>query len=153
MNESEPGLADTITAALSPRDTPSRAECDRTPSPAMLHALEQFNRGEYWEQHETLEEVWRAEPDQGIRNLYKGIIQVGVGFYHLTRGNYRGVIKVLARGINYLKPYAPSCYGIDVGRLIREASVIYDQARRLGPDHLNEIAHLDLPQVHLEKEQ
>ncbi|RIK32935.1 MAG: DUF309 domain-containing protein, partial [Chloroflexi bacterium] len=52
----------------------------------MLRALEQFNRGEYWAQHETLEEIWRAEPDPTIRNFYKGILQIGVGFYHLRKG-------------------------------------------------------------------
>ncbi len=143
-------LAGTISAAISPHDVPSRKCCDRTPSPQMLHAFEQFNRGEYWEQHETLEEVWRAEADTSIRNFYKGIIQVGVGLYHLRRGNYRGVMKVLARGITYLKPYAPECFGVDVARLIHEASFIYHRARELGPDRLNEIPFEQLPQVHWE---
>ncbi len=141
-------LADTITAVLSPRDRPSRECCDREPTPQMLKAFEQFNRGEYWEQHETLENVWRSERDPSIRNFYKGIIQVGVGFYHLSKGNYRGVVKVLARGINYLKPYAPECYGVEVARLIQEASVIYHRARELGPERLGDIPRASLPKVH-----
>ncbi len=148
MSESEKNLADNISASLSPRDPPSRTGCTRTPSPQMLHAFEQFNRGEYWAQHETLEEVWRAEADKSIRNFYKGIIQVGVGFYHLTRGNFRGASKVLARGINYLKPYAPDCYGVDVARLIAEAGAVYHQMQVLGPDRLNEIAPESLPRIY-----
>ncbi len=143
-----PDLSDTITAALSPRDPPSRDECSRSPSPEMRKAFEQFNRGEFWEQHETLENVWRAEPDSSIRNFYKGIIQVGVGFYHLTRNNYAGVMKVLARGINYLKPYAPECCGVDVARLVWEASIVYHRARELGPGRLDEIPPRDLPRIH-----
>ncbi len=137
-----------IEAAISPRDHPTRACCDRAPSAQMLAAFEQFNRGEFWEQHETLEAVWRAETEPSIRNFYKGIIQVGVGFYHLRRGNYPGVIKVLGRGIRYLEPYAPECCGVDVARLLSEAKAIYFQARDLGPARLGEIGASELPRVH-----
>ncbi len=140
--------AETIDAAISPRDTPSRELCDELPSAEMIKGLEQFNRGEYWDQHETLEGVWRAESRASIRNLYKGIIQVGVGFYHLTRVNYAGVMKVLPRGITYLWPYTPECCGVDVARLISEASAIYRRARELAPDRLGEIQMDSLPKVH-----
>lgn len=137
-----------IPAPISSRDAPTRACCDRAPTPEMLYAFGQFNRGEYWEQHETLETIWRAETDATIRNFYKGILQIGVGFHHLRKGNYNGVIKVLGRGINYLKPYAPECYGVDVARLIAEASAVYWQARekeKLEPRDLQ----IELPQVHV----
>lgn len=126
------------------------SRCRDNPTPPMLHAFEQFNRGEYWHQHETLENVWRAEQDQSIRNFYKGILQVGVGFHHLTRHNYRGVIKVLTRGIRYLEPYAPRCMGVDVQRLMDEASAVLSQVQALGPDRLDEIKIAELPRVHYE---
>src|ERR687885_401454 len=151
MAEQTRALADTITAVISTRDRPSRECCDRQPTPLMIKAFEQFNRGEYWHQHETLETVWRAETDPSIRNFYKGVLQVGVGFHHLTRRNYRGVMKVLARGINYLKPYAPDCYGVDVARLIAEASAVYLRAQELGPERLDEIPPGMLPKVQLKK--
>lgn len=140
-----------ISAPLSPRDSPTRACCDRAPSPEMLHAFEQFNRGEYWEQHETLETIWRAEQDATIRNFYKGILQVGVGFHHLRKGNYNGVLKVLGRGINYLKPYAPECHGVDVARLIEEASAVYWQVREKGRLEIGDGQAIELPQVHWRK--
>ncbi|MGE5138049.1 MAG: DUF309 domain-containing protein [Rudaea sp.] len=149
MDEANSNAADAIEAELSPADVPSREGCGREPTPQMLRAFEQFNRGEYWDQHETLEEVWRAEADSSIRNLYKGIIQVGVGFHHLGRNNFPGTMKVLARGINYLKPYAPECYGVDVARLIRESSSVYHRARDLGPGRLGEIGLDTLPKIHL----
>ena len=122
--------------------------CDDRPTAQMLHAFDQFNRGEYWHQHETLEEIWRAETDETIRNFYKGILQVGVGFYHLTRRNYNGAVKVLARGINYLTPYAPRCMGVDVRRLIDEATRVLEQVRALGPERIGEVNLADLPRVH-----
>lgn len=138
-----------VPAILSPRDPPTRACCDRAPTAEMRHAFEQFNRGEYWHQHETLELVWRAEEDGSIRNFYKGILQVGVGFHHLRKGNYNGVVKVLGRGINYLKPYAPSCYGVDVARLIEEASVVFWRVWDGGAEGIDGLKEIELPLVHL----
>ena len=126
--------------------------CDDRPTAQMLHAFDQFNRGEYWHQHETLEEIWRAETDETIRNFYKGILQVGVGFYHLTRRNYNGAVKVLARGINYLTPYAPRCLGVDVRRLIDEMTRVLEKIRALGPERIGEVNLADLPRVHFEIE-
>jgi predicted metal-dependent hydrolase len=141
--------SENIPAVLSQRDPPTRECCGREPTAEMLHAFEQFNRGEYWEQHETLELVWRAETDASIRNFYKGILQIGVGFHHLRNGNYNGAIKVLGRGINYLKPYAPECYGVDVARLIREASPVWWKVKELGSDRIDEVKGMELPLVHL----
>ena len=138
-----------ISAVLSTVDPPTRDCCDRAPSREMLHAFEQFNHGEYFEQHETLELIWRGETDATIRNFYKGILQVGVGFHHLRKGNYNGVIKVLGRGINYLKPYAPECYGVDVARLIGEASAVYWRVREKGELGIWEMREIELPQVHV----
>ena len=138
----------TIPAVLSPTDPPTRECCDRVPTPEMVKAFEQFNRGEYWHQHETLENVWRAESDKTIRNFYKGVLQVGVGFHHLRNGNYNGVIKVLGRGINYLKPYAPECYGVEVARLMQEAEAGYWQVREAGAEGIGALTAMDLPRVH-----
>ena len=122
--------------------------CRDRATPQMIHGFDQFNRGEYWHQHETLETVWRAEQDEAIRNFYKGILQVGVGFHHITRRNYNGAVKVLTRGIDYLQPYAPRCMGVDLRRLIDEATRVLEQVRALGPDRIDEIEITDLPRVH-----
>lgn len=127
---------------------PDNVRCRDVPTAEMIRALEQLNRGEYWRQHETLENVWRAEQDESIRNLYKGILQVGVGFHHLTRGNFRGVVKVLTRAINYLLPYSPTCMSIDVERLIAEGTAVLELVIALGPERIKEIDASELPRVH-----
>ena len=114
----------------------------------MIYAFEQFNRGEFWQQHETLETIWRAEKDESIRNFYKGVLQVGVGFNHITRQNYRGTVKVLTRGIAYLAPYAPRCMGVDVARLVAEATRILVLVRELGEERIDEINIAELPRVY-----
>ena len=71
---------------------------DEPPPPALLSGVEQFNAGEYWECHETLETLWRTEP-RPVRDLYQGILQVGVAFHHLRNDNVPGAIKMLRRGL------------------------------------------------------
>ena len=118
------------------------------PNAELIRALEQFNRGEYWEQHETLEVLWRAERDESMRDLYKGILQVGVGFYHITRRNYAGAVKVLGRGIGYLRRYAPWCQGVDVAQLIEESTQVLERLHALGATRIAEIDVSQLPRVH-----
>ncbi|HLY32340.1 MAG TPA: DUF309 domain-containing protein, partial [Ktedonobacterales bacterium] len=114
----------------------------------LLVGIEQFNRREYFECHETLEAVWNAEPGL-IRVLYKGILQVGVGCYHLLRGNFRGALIKLQSGADYLEPYAPRCMGVEVGRLIADAHSLRAEVERLGPDHLADVDHSLLPVIQL----
>lgn len=111
---------------------------DEAPSPALLHGIEQFNHREYFECHETLEGIWIKE-QRPIRTLYKGILQVGVGCYHLLRNNYRGATIKLDSGARYLEPFAPRCMGVDVARLIADARALHRTLTTLGPDHFREI--------------
>ena len=83
-------------------------------------AIEQFNRCEYFEQHETLERMWRSEPGP-VRDLYRAILQIGVGLYHFKRGNLAGALSLLERGLQSLAPFSPTCLGIDVARFVAEA--------------------------------
>ena len=118
------------------------------PNAELIRALEQFNRGEYWEQHETLETLWRAERDEAMRGFYKGILQTGVGFYHITRRNYAGAVKVLGRGVGYLRRYAPWCQGVDVAQLIAESTQVLERLHALGATRIAEIDVNQLPRVH-----
>lgn len=131
------------------KELPRRsARCDAAPPPGLLAGIAQFNAGEFWECHETLEELWRPEPDH-IRYLYQGILQIGVGFYHLRRGNWRGAVNKLRSGIAYLAPSAPTCLGVDVARLRGEASAVLGALDALGPERVGEYAAGRLPTVRL----
>lgn len=117
-----------------PEEQP-RARCDEPPAPELLRAIEQFNAHEYFECHETLEAIWNAELGP-IRVLYKGILQVGVGCYHLLRHNYRGATIKLQTGIDYLAPFAPRCMGIDVAKLMADAAHLRAALVALGPERI-----------------
>lgn len=131
------------------RKEPTRrsARCDEPPPPGLLAGVAQFNAGEYWECHETLEDLWRVEPDH-IRYLYQGILQVGVGLHHLRRGNWRGAVNKLRGGLGYLAPSAPACQGLDIARLRAEAGTLLAALEHLGPARLAEYDASATPQVH-----
>ena len=76
--------------------------CSRSPSPTLLAAVRQFNEGRYFACHETLEELWIAEPGE-LRRLYQGMLQVGVGLHHLQQGNERGALSLLDKGTQLLR--------------------------------------------------
>ncbi len=122
---------------------------DEAPPPGLLHGIEQFNHHEYFECHETLEGIWIKER-RPIRTLYKGILQVGVGCYHLLRGNYRGAIIKLDSGARYLEPFAPQCMGVDVARLIADARTLHATLTQLGPDHFRKVDLSLLPIIQVD---
>jgi predicted metal-dependent hydrolase len=122
--------------------------CSEPPPPALLEGIEQFNRGEYFEQHETLELLWRAEP-RDVRRLYQGILQIGVAFHHLRRLNHHGTVYMLTRGSRYLAPFAPQCQRVDVEALLRAAAQALEEVERLGPDRLDEFNWRLAPRVRL----
>jgi predicted metal-dependent hydrolase len=122
------------------------AACDEPPPDALLEGIAQFNRGEFFEQHETLELLWRAERRE-VRRLYQGILQIGVAFHHLRRGNHHGTVYMLTRGPAYLRPFAPRCQAVDVARLIGDAETALREVQRLGPGRLHEFDWRLTPRV------
>ena len=122
--------------------------CDEPPPAALLEGIAQFNRGEFFEQHETLERLWRAER-RDIRYLYQGILQIGVAFHHLRRLNHHGAVYMLTRGSRYLAPFAPCCQGVDVDALLRDAAAALREVERLGPSRLSEFDWRLVPTVQL----
>jgi predicted metal-dependent hydrolase len=122
--------------------------CDQPPPPALLEAIAQFNRGEFFEQHETLELLWRAER-RDIRFLYQGILQIGVAFHHLRKLNHHGTVYMLTRGPRYLAPFAPRCQRVDVQRLLDDTAAALREVERLGPARLGEFDWTLAVRVHI----
>jgi uncharacterized protein len=122
------------------------ATCDDAPPAGLLLGIHQFNAREYFECHETLEGIWNVEPGP-VRTLYKGILQVGVGCYHLLRGNYRGTTLKLESGARYLEAFAPSCMQMDVAGLIAQARRLREEVVRLGPERIASVDRSLLPHI------
>ncbi len=125
-----------------------RARCAEAPPAGLLQGIAQFNQREYFEAHETLEALWNTEPDP-IRVLYKGILQVGVGCYHLLGGNYRGATLKLQTGADYLSAFVPRCMRVEVAPLIADALRLRAAIVAAGPERLGEVDLALLPIIRL----
>jgi predicted metal-dependent hydrolase len=132
------------------RDGEPRRRCDEPPHPELLKAIHEFNAGQFFEQHETLELIWRAEPDE-IRSLYQGILHVGVAFHHLLNGNHHGAVTKLGTGVAMLEHFEPTCTGVDVSRLVAEARTARERLLELGEERLDDFDRSLIPRVHLVK--
>jgi predicted metal-dependent hydrolase len=78
--------------------------------------LEQFNRGRFFEAHETWEEIWLASPEPE-RAFLQGIIQVAAAFHHYTRGNPAGAESLLEAGLKKLDRFPAAHRGIELEKL------------------------------------
>jgi predicted metal-dependent hydrolase len=120
--------------------------CLEAPPAGLLKGIEEFNRGAFYECHDTLEALWVAE-SRSVRQLYQGILQVAVAFYHLRAGRFRPVVTLLTRGSKYLEPFAPTCMGMDVAGVLRGAAGCLDQVQALGAERLHEFDWSLVPEI------
>ncbi len=120
--------------------------CAEPLPPLVVRGLQEFNRGQYYRCHETLEDAWNAE-SRSVRLLYQGILQIAVGFFHIKKGNWRGAVKVLERGIPKVARFAPVCQSVDVASLLMAAQAVQTEILRLGADGLASFDTRQLPKV------
>jgi len=122
--------------------------CNEPLPEGVLRGIEEFNAGQYFEQHETLELVWRAER-RPIRDLYRGVLQIGVACLQVERGNAVGALKMIDRAVKWLQPFRPICQGIDVDRLLADAVRLRGVIERVGADQIDRVDRRLFPKVHL----
>ncbi|MBD2254311.1 DUF309 domain-containing protein [Nostoc parmelioides] len=98
--------------------------------------VEQFNAGQFYACHDTLEALW-IEASEPEKTFYQGILQIAVGLYHLGNRNWRGAVILLGEGSNRLRRY-PSIYGnIDVDELLNQSVGLLKALQELGADKIN----------------
>lgn len=110
------------------------------------HGIEEFNAGEYFEQHEWLEKAW-LEEQRPIREMYQGILQIGVSFLQIERGSWMGAIKLLRRGLPRLRALPPICQGLDVAAFRMASEAIHAELVALGPQRLEEFDRARFPKI------
>jgi CheY-like chemotaxis protein len=105
--------------------------CQESLSRLAVRGLEEFNRREYFQAHETLEEAWNL--DQGVgRELYRAILQVAVAYLQIERNNYRGAMKMLLRVRQWIDPLPDHCRGVDIAAIKSDVDVIHEELLRIG---------------------
>lgn len=104
--------------------------------------VEQFNAGQYYACHDTLEALWieAAEPD---KTFYQGILQIAVALYHLSNNNLRGAMILLGEGSNRLRRYPSEYGGIDMDQILSQSAALLITLQQTDPQ---KIAALNLGQ-------
>ena len=113
-------------------------------------AITEFNTRFFFECHETLEGIWIEDTRAHERRFFQGLLQVGVGYLHLSNLNYRGAVNLLTRGIEKLERFRPAQYGVDVDAFLADVSKSLREIERLGPDSLELFDPLLIPTIDLE---
>jgi predicted metal-dependent hydrolase len=122
--------------------------CTESPSRELLLAISQFNSGEWFECHETLEELWIGETGE-VRDFYQGILQVGVALHHWRNGNFRGAVSLFESGTGYLRKVPPVCQRVAVSELIQSADKVRVTLVEFGPNRMAELDPELIPKVRL----
>lgn len=121
------------------------------PLPALaVEGLALFNQGEFYKCHDALEEAWRADKS-AARNLYKGVLQVGIAYFQIERGNYRGAVKMLLRVRQWLDPLPDTCRGVDIASLREDVTAVQTALTTLGPNEINSFDRSLFKPVHYQQ--
>jgi uncharacterized protein len=79
--------------------------------------IEQFNNCDFFDCHDTLEELW-MESKGDERLLLQGLIQVAVAYYHKGNGNFKGAESQLNKAISKLDRIPDSFCGLEMQSLL-----------------------------------
>jgi len=106
--------------------------------------VEQFNAGQFYACHDTLEALW-IEATEPEKTLYQGILQIAVALYHLENSNLRGAMILLGEGTNRLRRLPDdNNYGINLRQLLID-SVNFLRAIQQGKPE--EVSTMTLPKI------
>ncbi|MFN9020990.1 MAG: DUF309 domain-containing protein [Pseudanabaena sp.] len=105
---------------------------------AFEEAIAQFNSGDYYACHDTLESIWN-DAWQSDRAFYQGILQIAVGLYHLKSQNWHGAAILLGEGTSRLPAYLPDYQSIDVEALLTDSLLILQKVQTNGKEGIAEI--------------
>jgi predicted metal-dependent hydrolase len=112
--------------------------CQDSPSGQLLQGIREFNNREWFECHETVEDLWIGETGEA-RDFYQGIIQIAVALHHWRNGNFGGAVSLLRGGAGYLGQVSAACQWVDVSALIAEADRMRSALEELGRERMAEL--------------
>jgi predicted metal-dependent hydrolase len=93
---------------------PPEPELDAEERRQFDRGVDEFNRGFYFECHDTIEDLWAGLRGPS-RDFFQGLIQVSVAFYHLDNGNLAGAESMIQRALKRFAKYPDRYFGFDLG--------------------------------------
>jgi predicted metal-dependent hydrolase len=79
--------------------------------------FECFNRGQFYEAHDVLEQLWLADRHGPDGAFYKGLIQLAGAFVHLQKNRLRPAAALFKLAAANFKSYPPQHQHLDVREL------------------------------------
>jgi predicted metal-dependent hydrolase len=97
--------------------------------PAVIEAIETFNRGDYFAASEQFEYAGR-EASPPLQDLIGALHRIAAGLHlRFARGGRQATINLLSHAMMSLDELRPAHAGIDVERLYHELSALTDEIR------------------------
>ena len=121
-------------------------QCTDTPPGQLLKGIREFNSREWFECHETVEDLWIGESGE-VRDFYQGIIQIAVAIHHWRNENFGGAVSLLKGGAGYLRKVSGPCQWVDVDALIADADTMRSALEELGSDRMQELDSRLIPLI------
>jgi len=121
-------------------------QCSDSPPGQLLQAIREFNGREWFECHETLEDLWIGETGE-IRDFYQGMLQIAVALHHWRNGNFGGALNLLKGGAGYLGRVSGECQWVDVAALITDADKLQAALEELGKERMETLDQALIPLI------
>jgi predicted metal-dependent hydrolase len=109
-----------------------------------------FNRQEFYEAHDVLEDLWLADKHGPNGNFYKGLIQLAGAFVHLQKNRLRPAAALFKLARTNLEKYPHRHEQLDLAAVL---ALIADWLQRLGQNEftVNPFTAATVPQLELQK--
>lgn len=121
-------------------------KCKEAPPAQLLLAIRQFNNGEWYDCHETIEELWLGETGE-MRDFLQGFLQISVALHHWRNGNFGGAVSLLKGGVNYLGRVSDVCLWVDVPALVADSERVRVALEELGKDRMDTLDSKLIPLI------
>jgi uncharacterized protein len=117
--------------------------------PKLKDAIALFNRREYFDCHEVLEEIW-GEAAQEDKAFFEGLIRFATGLHlRFNRRAPQGAINLLTQGLMRIENYRPVHHGVDVTRLYDEIDAHVNDLKSSKNSQAGFFERWRVPRIHL----
>jgi len=109
-----------------------------------------FNRQEFYEAHDVLEDLWLADKHGSNGNFYKGLIQLAGAFVHLQKNRLRPAAALFKLARTNLEKYPHRHEQLDLAAVL---ALIADWLQRLEQNEftVNPFTAQTVPKLKLQK--
>jgi uncharacterized protein len=121
-------------------------QCNESPPGQLLQGIREFNNQEWFECHETVEDLWIGEEGEA-RDFYQGLIQIAVALHHWRNGNFGGAMSLLKGGAVYLGHVSEACQWVDVAALMADADRMRTALEELGKERMDTLDPALIPLI------